>query len=81
MIPLAEGWYAVVRILELPITLVKDSNKADSNCDPLSVVMVCGEPNLATQVFQKASITSVVDVVFRGTASGHRENLSIMVKQ
>jgi len=79
--PFEAGWYAVVRILEQSSSLVNESKIADSNCDPLSVVIVRGVPNLAIHVDQIAFTTSSAVVDAMGAASGHLENLSIIVRQ
>lgn len=46
--PFEAGWYAEVRILLQPIKFVRVLKRADSNCEPWSVVIVIGDPYLAT---------------------------------
>ena len=51
------------------------------NCVPLSVVMQAGTPKWATHVVMKASSTVSMSIRFKGTASGHRVDLSIIVSR
>jgi len=52
----------------------------DMNCVPLSEVKVEGTPTLETQVEIKALTQTSVEIDDKGTASGQRVVLSIMVR-
>ena len=47
--PLAHGWYAVVRIRLVPRRFVRAVKRDDSNCVPRSVVTVDGTPKVDIQ--------------------------------
>lgn len=79
--PLDSGWYAVVRMRLLPMTCVRALKRIDSNCDPWSVVMNLGQPNRDIQLLKKVFAIVAADVSLIGMASGHLENLSIIVRQ
>ena len=46
--PLAAGWYAVVRICLHPSRRVSSVKRCESNCRPLSVVIISGVPKRDT---------------------------------
>jgi len=64
-----------------PTSLVKASNKFNSNYDLWSVVMIFGEPKRDIHIVKKvfATVSAVMSV--SDTASGHLEKRSINVKQ
>ena len=83
MRPLVTGWYAVVRMCLEPSICMSCIQSTDSNCDPLSVVMVDGTPiklnNLSTPT--EAWITDCAVISLIGMASGHLVNLSMQVRR
>jgi len=80
IMPLACGWYAVVRVLWLSMSLTIASNINDSNWVSLSVVMILGAPNRVIHVLENALVTVSADVSGIGAASGHLVVLSIIVR-
>ena len=53
----------------------------DVNCVPLSVVIVCGVPNLATHSWTKVSAHTSAVIDFSGITSGHLVLLSTIVNR
>jgi len=62
--PFDSEWYAVVLARLVPKSLVKASNRFDSNCDPWSVVMIFDEPKRDIHVVKKvfATVSAVMSV-------------------
>ena len=79
--PLAQGWYAVVRMRCVPREVMRECQRSDSNCGPLSVVMVSGQPNRDTQPEMKEVATVLAVTSFMGTASGQRVKRSTIVSR
>ena len=65
----------------LPSMSVSALNRADSNCLPLSVVIVDGAPKRATQCVTNEMATVSAEMSGIGMASGHRVNRSMTVKR
>ena len=61
----------MVMICRIPSVLHIHSHTAPENCEPRSVVMVPGTPNLATQCVVKLSAQVSAVMLVSGTASGH----------
>ena len=53
----------------------------DSNCRPLSVVIVVGTPNLAIHPLRNALATTSADIAVMGIASGHLVKRSMQVRR
>ena len=81
IMPLAIGWYEVVRIRLQPNRCISCCHKLDSNCFPLSVVIVEGIPKCEIHPLTKACATVWVVISGIGTASGHLVNLSMQVSK
>ena len=64
-----------------PCSLHHSPHVPEVNWVPLSVVMRAGTPKRATHVVMKASSTVSTSILLKGTASGHRVDLSIMVSR
>lgn len=81
IMPLACGWYAVVRRCVAPHMVLSSWKSCDSNCRPWSVVILSGTPYRATH--SRTRHSAIVDAVIStvGTTSIQRENRSIMVRQ
>ena len=69
------------RILLEPRSLAKLLNSSDSNCAPLSVVIVIGVPKMVTQFYMKtlATVSAVMSAI--GMAIGNLVNRSMHVKR
>ena len=65
----------------MPRLMQVDDHRADVNCVPLSVVTVPGTPKRATQLEMKASTHVLASMFFRGTASNHLVDLSMIVSR
>jgi len=65
----------------LPTRLARCLKTADSKCVPWSVDIVFEEPNRDIYRVQNAVAIAPAVIFERGTASGHRENRSIIVRQ
>jgi hypothetical protein len=79
--PLLCGWKDVVVMWWMPSFRQKDDQTCPVNWGPLSIVTTAGTPNRATQVERKAVVQVAASVLFRGTASSHLVDLSIMVRR
>ena len=79
--PLLMGWYAVVRILCVPVSVRRFEKSCDSNWVPRSVVICVGTPNRAIHVFTNASaqVSAVMSGI--GIASGHLVKRSTIVRR
>ena len=77
--PFAQGWYAVVFICLTPNNFVNSSKSVDWNWEPLSVVIIEGQPK--TEIHSRNMVLEIVsaDISLSGTATGHLVNLSMMV--
>ena len=77
--PLAVGWYAVVRMCLHPSRRVSSVKRWESNCRPLSVAMISGVPkrDIHCDVMVLAIVSA--EISGRGNASGHLEYLSTQV--
>ena len=71
----------MVKILEILMMEQTFNQMEDENWEPLSEVKGARTPNLKTQVEMKALAQAFVVMEERGTASGHLEVLSIMVRR
>ena len=71
----------MVKILKIPRMEQTSNQKEDVNWEPLSEVRRAGTSNFETQVEMKALAQVSPVMEERGTASGHREVLSIMVRR
>ena len=65
----------------MPKRCISWFHKADSNCCPLSVVIVIGTPNCETHPLTKACATVSTVLSEIGMASGQRINLSTHVRR
>jgi hypothetical protein len=65
----------------MPRLVQVEDHRAEVNCVPLSVVTVPGTPKRATQLEMKASTHVLASMFFRGTASNHLVDLSMMVSR
>ena len=60
--------------------LLNSDQMADVNCVPRSEVRLVGTPSLATQPRMRAFAHDGAEMSGTGTASGHLDHLSTMVK-
>jgi len=67
-------------VVEIPRERQTPVQTEEVNCAPLSEVKVEGTPNLEIQVEIKALTQTSVEIDDKGTASGQRVVLSIMVR-
>lgn len=81
IMPLAAGWYAIVRNRWALASCSNETKMRDSNCLPWSVVILAGVPNRQIHPSTNARYIVVASISFIGTASAQRENLSITVRQ
>jgi hypothetical protein len=65
----------------MPNCLVSESHTEEVNWLPLSEVICCGTPNLATQLLTKAEAQDSAEVERSGIASAHLVDLSRIVSK
>ncbi len=65
----------------IPRPVQVEDHRAEVNCVPLSVVTIPGTPKRATQLEMKASTHVLASMFFKGTASNHMVDLSMMVSR
>ena len=70
-----------MRICLVPNNCMRCDHRADSNCDPLSVVIVDGTPNLEIQPLTKVLATVSAVILVIGMASGQRVKWSTHVSR
>ena len=61
-------------------TSLSSAQRAEVNCALWSEVRFVGTPNLATQPQMRALAQAAAEMSASGTASGHRDHLSTIVK-
>ena len=64
-----------------PSSLANDDQMSDVNTEPRSDVICSGRPNLLIQALSMAVAQDIVEASSMGTASGHLEDLSMIVKR